>query len=368
MTSKIGWPAPKILRNLAMTAGAIVVVFTGFIAWASLTEPRALVGDAHDADPTVRAYASAETRLFDRFGVPAHARTLTLRDPAIRVHVLEVPGEDPPVLMIHGGGSTSASWMPLLPHLRGRHLFLVDRPGCGLTDGFDNVDVDLRHHAVAFVGGVLDGLGVKHAALIGNSMGGLWSLWYAIEHPERVDALAMAGCPALFPGTSAPTGMRLMALPGVGQAMMRMQPKGVSGARQGFARAAGEHAASLVDDELLATANLGRLIPGAMRSFRTLAAALTLSGPNSDYAFTESDLARVRAPLLLVWGRDDVFGAPSAAEHAKANHPEIALEIVPGGHLPWIDEPERCGRAIRTFLDGHAPLEARAAGGTASEP
>jgi pimeloyl-ACP methyl ester carboxylesterase len=96
-----------------------------------------------------------------------------------------------------------------------------------------------------------------------------------------------------------------------------------------------------------------------MRSFRTLAAtALTLRGPNPVYAFTESDLARLHAPLLLVWGSDDVFGAPSAAARAKANHPEITLEVVPGGHLPWIDEPERCGRAIRTFLDVHAPPEA----------
>src|SRR5439155_23781279 len=120
-----------------------------------------------------------------------------------------------------------------------------------------------------------------------------------------------------------------MSLPGVGQLMMRMQPSDLEGARKGLAMAAGEHAAQTIEPERLAAANASRSIPGAMRTL--IATVLTLRGANAEIAFTESDLARVHAPMLLVWGKSDVFGAPSTAEHARALHPEISVELVEGG-------------------------------------
>jgi pimeloyl-ACP methyl ester carboxylesterase len=341
----------------------ILVGFAGAIAaglvLAALGEPRPLVGKAHDDSPEVEAYARAEAKLFERYGVDGRSRSVELAAPALRVHVIEIAGEGTPIVMLHGGGSTLASWVPLLPELRGRHVFLVDRPGCGQTDGFDYDGVDVRRHAVDFIGGVLDALALERVTLIGNSMGGLWAMVYAKEHPERVEALVLPGCPATFLGTSAPLGMRLATLPGLGPAMLRLGPDDPPSVKKMLARTAGEHAAEVADPALLETARLAQRIPGAKRSFRSLIARVLTLGGARDGGFGDADLATIRTPLLLVWGRHDAFGDAALAERARDAHSTVSARIVEGGHLPWIDDPAHVGEIIRTFLDEKANAASR---------
>jgi pimeloyl-ACP methyl ester carboxylesterase len=340
------------LKLLAVLVGAL----GGGLVLAAVTEPRPLVGKVHDESPEVQAYARAEAKLLEGYGIAARTRMVEIHAPELRVHVVEIPGEGTPIVMLHGGGSTLASWAPMVPVLRGHHLFLVDRPGCGQTDGFDYSGVELRRHAVVFVGGVLDALGLDRVALIGNSMGGLWSMLYAKEHPERVEALALPGCPATFLGTSAPFGMRLATLPGLGAALMRFGPTDSDSLKKRFARVAGDHAAENLDPALAEAGLRAQQIPGAARSFRTLVASvLSLAGAR-DGGFTDDDLAAVHAPMLLVWGRDDAFGDVGVAERAREAHQNVSLQIIEGGHMPWIDDPEQVGRAVRSFLDAKAGL------------
>ncbi len=61
--------------------------------------------------------------------------------------------------------------------------------------------------------GTLDALGLQRAVLVGNSMGGLFSIWFALEHPERVAGIVLPGTPAVTLETTAPKPMRMMSLP-----------------------------------------------------------------------------------------------------------------------------------------------------------
>lgn len=90
----------------------------------------------------------------------ATSEPLVLADPQLTTRVVRV-GAGPPTVLFHGGTLTSTVWAPLLPHLPGRSLFLVDLPGCGLADPFDYAVVDLAAHQTAFVGSVLDALGLE---------------------------------------------------------------------------------------------------------------------------------------------------------------------------------------------------------------
>src|SRR5215217_961644 len=78
----------------------------------------------------------AEQRLFARYGVTPRAFDVTLADPALRVRVLE-SGDGPPLLLVHGSGTSASTWAPLLPHLPRRRLLAVDLPGFGLSDAHD---------------------------------------------------------------------------------------------------------------------------------------------------------------------------------------------------------------------------------------
>lgn len=129
------------------------------------------------------------------------------------VHVAE-KGEGTPVVLLHGSGSPGLFWLPLLAELDGTHVIVVDRPGFGLSDPVPFAG-PLREHAVRWCDRLLDALELQKAILVGHSMGGLWSLRYALARPERVAGLALIGTPAL-PGTRAPLPFRLLATPGVG--------------------------------------------------------------------------------------------------------------------------------------------------------
>lgn len=136
---------------------------------------------SESADSRERDYAAAEAALLARFDLPVRSIGVRLDEPATRV--LEM-GEGAPVLMMHGGGGFSALWAPLMAELRGARLLAVDRPGCGMSDGFDYRGVGLREHAVRFVESVMNSLGLDRVAIAANSMGATWSLWFAAEHPE----------------------------------------------------------------------------------------------------------------------------------------------------------------------------------------
>lgn len=147
--------------------------------------------------PEVDAFKEAQGRLLAKDHVTARSRFVRLPKPPLSVHVL-VGGEGAPVLLIHGGAAIAAQWSPLLAELqREFHWFAPDRPGCGLTDKFDySKGTPFKQHAREFVGSIMDALGLRHASLVGNSMGGYWALLFALAEPDRVDKLVLLGSPA----------------------------------------------------------------------------------------------------------------------------------------------------------------------------
>ncbi len=150
---------------------------------------------------------SAEREVFAHYGIDATSEMLELDGPIGRTRVVRV-GSGPPTVLLHGGAMTSSVWAPLVPHLSGRSLLLVDLPGCGFADPFDYRGVDLAQHQTDFVASVLDALGLDRAALAGASLGGWFALRSALAHPERVSALALVTAPAVsLPGSRLSTSM-----------------------------------------------------------------------------------------------------------------------------------------------------------------
>jgi pimeloyl-ACP methyl ester carboxylesterase len=218
--------------------------------------------------------------------------------------VLEL-GAGPPILLVHGGGDSAFEWVPILPALARNHRVLaVDRPGHGLADPFDYAGVDLLDHARTFLRDILDALELRAVDIVANSIGGLWSVAFALDAPDRVSRLALVGAP---PGVSrgAPLQLRLFGLPLVGR-------------------------------------RLGRLL---------------LSNPTRDR------WQAVKVPTLFLWGERDAFMTPrvkEAWEVIAARNTNISITPVSdAGHLPWIDDPERVVDEIERFLASDLQLAGR---------
>ncbi|MBV8562126.1 MAG: alpha/beta fold hydrolase [Actinobacteria bacterium] len=95
-------------------------------------------------------------------------------------------GQGEVVVLLHGGLGDSGLWEPIVPFLAERFRVLrVDFRFFGRSAG--------PFAPFSFAGdtvGVLDELGIERAALVGLSLGGSVAFDVALEHPERVWAVA----------------------------------------------------------------------------------------------------------------------------------------------------------------------------------
>lgn len=149
-----------------------------------------------DESPEVERFREEQSRVLAKYGVAAESQFIHLANPSLRAHVL-LAGHGEPVLLIHGGGTVAVSLTGVMSGLSPNfRCFAPDRPGCGLSDGFDYTNVPFRQHAVDFVRSILDALNIQKASLIGNSMGGLWSLYFALAMRDRVSRVVLLGGPA----------------------------------------------------------------------------------------------------------------------------------------------------------------------------
>jgi pimeloyl-ACP methyl ester carboxylesterase len=293
--------------------------------------------------------ARAEAATLAHYGVEATAERIVLDDPPVSTRVLRC-GDGPPTLLLHGSTTTSVIWAPLLPHLPGRSLALVDLPGCGWAAPFDHDGHDLATLQAGFVTGVLDRLGWRRAALVGASMGGWFALRTALTDPDRVTRLVVVTAPALaLPGARVPLPMALADLPVLGSLARLAPPPSARTTRWALAAVGGRGSVRGAPTELFDA--VGAAMALGQASERTLGPQLfrgrtVLPG----VAVTHHELAMCPVPTLFVWGRDDIVQPPEAGHRAAASMPHGRCEVVPGGHGLWFDDPQRCGRLVTGFL------------------
>jgi pimeloyl-ACP methyl ester carboxylesterase len=290
---------------------------------------------------------AAEAVTFAHYGIDATTEPLVLTEPDLTTRVVRM-GTGPPTVLFHGGALTSTVWAPLLPHLPGRSLHLVDLPGCGLADPFDYRGVELASHQTAFVGSVLDALGLERASLIGASMGGWFALRFAIERPDRTIATALVSAPAVaLPGALMPVPMALTST-WLGRRIGAISPPpSVRMMRRTLASIGGNDSVAEAPAPMFDA--LGAATALAAPSYATLDLCRWRT-PHAHLQITEEELGACRTPMLLVWGEDDKVQLPAAGEWAARLLPHGRLEVLPGGHGLWFEHPERCGQLLTEFL------------------
>ena len=112
---------------------------------------------------------------------------------------VEIDGEGPPVLMVHGLGGTTNFYQIQADALADRfQVIRVDSAGAGRSPLADGISIG--SHADDLVA-VLDQLGIDSAAVVGHSMGTLVVRDLAARYPGRVSKLALLG--AVAPPTDA---------------------------------------------------------------------------------------------------------------------------------------------------------------------
>jgi pimeloyl-ACP methyl ester carboxylesterase len=120
--------------------------------------------------------------------------SLLLEPPGGYLRHLEFPGDDVPLVWLHGlGGAASADFAPVVasPPLIGRRSLLIDLFGHGNSDGPEEFGYTLEGHAHS-VSQLLDHLSLKGCAVVGHSMGGSVAITLAALRPDLVSRLIIA--------------------------------------------------------------------------------------------------------------------------------------------------------------------------------
>jgi pimeloyl-ACP methyl ester carboxylesterase len=121
-------------------------------------------------------------------------KAVFLPDDRAFVRYVEIPGDDPPLLWLHGWQCSSTG--ELIPAavqapLRGRRSLLIDFLGHGYSDKPTDFAYSIEEHARTIVS-VIDTLGIAKCGLVGHSMGGGVAIRVAAARPSVVSLLIMA--------------------------------------------------------------------------------------------------------------------------------------------------------------------------------
>lgn len=269
----------------------------------------------------------------------------------LRWHV-QIMGQGPVLLLLHGTGAATHSWRDLAP-LLAAHFTIVapDLPGHGFTEAPESDRLSLPAMARA-VAGLLKQLALSPDVIVGHSAGVAIALRMVADKAVTPSAvISLNGALLPFKGVASqlfPSLARLMVL-------NPLVPRF-------FAWRAGS--AGAVENLLEGTGS--QIDAAGIRFYQRLfgsrvhvASTLAMMA-NWDLQALGRDFGKLDLPILLIAGSADKAVRPAEAEQAAARLPRARLQKVEGGHLVHEEKPGPIATIIRDFIaeqDGLRPDE-----------
>jgi 2-hydroxy-6-oxonona-2,4-dienedioate hydrolase len=300
----------------------------------------------NDNDPRVIAARESEQQLFEHYGLQATVHYILLPEQGIRVRILEI-GAGKPIVIVPGNTGDAFPLAALLATFKGRRIIAINRPGGGLSEGMDHNSVDIRQFAVTTLHTVLQAFNLEDVDIVAHSMGAHWSLWLAMDRPHSVRSLTLLGNPGNVLQGRPPLMLRLMSRRPLNKLIFRLLMASNKYKALRSLKFMGHNEATL--------ARLPQSFGDCFYYFRHLPhyriSAISLM-ENTAPKIDEGQLSKVTQPTLFLLGTKDNFASIATGQRIAAALPDCSFHpITDAGHLPWLEDPEACGRVVMDFLE-----------------
>lgn len=281
---------------------------------------------------------------FDRHGLdwPNRAASRIVDTPGIRWHV-QLAGEGPPLLLLHGTGASTHSWGGLLPLLSNRFTVIApDLPGQGFTTVSARQDLSMTGMARA-LRNLLDTLALEPQFAVGHSAGAAILTRMSLDKQLQVHSITALN------GAFIPFGGVVTRLFSPLAKFLTMNPF----VPQLFAWSAGDRSAverllkstgSAVPEESLAIYQRLFSSPSHVSSTLSMMASWDLES-------LVRDLPRLTTPLVLIVGENDLTIPPGDCHLVSRLAPSSRIIRLPNlGHLAHEESPAQVAELIGSVM------------------
>lgn len=268
----------------------------------------------------------------------ADGHVLELYGPDLNVREYGPPG-DRAVVLLHGYSASIEWWDQVAaPLARDQRVIAIDLVGHGGSEAPGDGAAYASAAQAAAVREALEALGVRHAVLVGHSMGGTVSAELARQDPELVDKVVVSDTPGADDLVSMPLLGRMVCWPVIGPALDLF--RGVDAISEGSLQT-GFAASYHVPDF-------------AHRSLERLTYAGLCDSTEGTHPTAET-LAALHKPVLVLWGDEDVLTptAPNVERYTAAGLPPVVIKG--SGHTPMVEQPDQFLAAVTGFIKTPAP-------------
>jgi pimeloyl-ACP methyl ester carboxylesterase len=274
------------------------------------------------------------------------ARAFQARVHRVRVDRTQVAwyerGQGPPLVMLMGTGSTMSEWDPALLRLLARQhrLILFDYPGLGLSGPWHGDSFDSLANVTAEL---MNAIAVPRADILGWSMGGFVAQRLAIDHPERVTHLVLAGTnpggSQTVLGTPAAQAIDSEPDPTAADILHELYPPDRQAEGRRFLRRleAASESGEIPDDFDVPLATTHTQVAAEDPWLRS----------NRNYR----QLRTIAAPTLAAAGTGDPVVPPLNLRRIAARVPHSRFARFPGAHAFLFQDRKRFTRVVDRFLD-----------------
>jgi len=252
--------------------------------------------------------------------------------PGVHLWYTDTSSAGVPMVFMHAASGTCESWVYQLPEFTtaGYRCIAYDRRNWGRSQ--PDLTGEQPGSVSADLHGLVQHLGLDRFHIVATAAGGIGSLDYAVEHPERVRSLVVANS---IGGVQDPEYLEVqhrLRPPEIQQLPIELRELGPS-----YRGTNPEGTHRWIDIER-----------------RSRPAGPQGPGQQPRLPMTFARLETIRVPVLILVGEADLLSPPALMRMLASHIPNCQFATVPeAGHAAFWEQPELWNRLVLEFLSQH---------------